>query len=174
MAINDDRPGKVVHHLQVVHQVARCCEPDDVAYKGVQIKPPTHGRVRRSVSIYFLQSRTLAKRTLVNMSSINIPWTRLVRYSSSADGPVKYGEPVASPNADLGQLANEGKLQVKQLSGSDPFSLQTTDVTEGVFCLYGPLAPKDVPIIRCIGLNYKTHSKWICNFYRERLSTHRL
>lgn len=108
------------------------------------------------------------------MSSINIPWTRLVRYSSSADGPVKYGEPVASPNADLGQLANEGKLQVKQLSGSDPFSLQTTDVTEGVFCLYGPLAPKDVPIIRCIGLNYKTHSKWICNFYRERLSTHRL
>lgn len=96
------------------------------------------------------------------MPSINIPWTRLVRYTSSADGPVKYGEPVSSPNADLGQLAKKGKLQVKQLSGSDPFLLETTNVTETVFCLYGPLEPKDVPIIRCIGLNYKTHSEWLC------------
>ncbi|KAL4936972.1 hypothetical protein BDV06DRAFT_216245 [Aspergillus oleicola] len=72
------------------------------------------------------------------MFPVNLPWTRLVRYSSSADGAVKYGEPIVAQNADIGQLAQEGKLRT-------------------VFRLYGPLEPKDVPIIRCIGLNYKTH-----------------
>ena len=95
----------------------------------------------------------------MSSSPINLPWTRLVRYSSSADGPVKYGEPVSSPNVDLEQLASKGELKVKQLSGSDPFSLQTTSVHETVFRLYGPLEVKHIPIIRCIGLNYKTHSK---------------
>lgn len=93
------------------------------------------------------------------MSPINLPWTRLVRYSSSAASAIKYGEPIVAQNADIGQLAQEGKLQVKQLLGTDPFQLETTDVTETVFRLYGPLEPKDVPIVRCIGLNYKTHSK---------------
>lgn len=97
----------------------------------------------------------------MSSSPINLPWARLVRYSSSADGPIEYGEPVSSPNADLGQLASKGELQVKQLSGSDPFSLQTTNVLETVFRLYGPLEVKDVPIIRRIGLNYETHSKWL-------------
>ncbi|CAG7928147.1 unnamed protein product [Penicillium olsonii] len=91
------------------------------------------------------------------MSAINVPWTRLVRYSSSADGPIKYGEPISTANADLGQLAKQGKLQVRQLLGNDPFHLSKSDATETVIHLYGPLEPKDVPIIRCIGLNYKTH-----------------
>lgn len=114
------------------------------------------------MSIYPLNSYILSeKKLLIKMCSspINLPWTRLVRYSSSADGPIKYGEPVSSPNADLGQLASKGELQAKQLLGSDPFSLQTTNIHETVFRLYGPLEVKDVPIIRCIGLNYKTHSK---------------
>lgn len=85
------------------------------------------------------------------MRPINLPWTRLVRYSSSAAGAIKYGEPI---------VAQEGKLQVKQLLGTDPFQLETTDLTETVFRLYGPLEPKDVPILRCIGLNDKTHSKY--------------
>jgi hypothetical protein len=93
------------------------------------------------------------------MSPIVLPWTRLVRYTSSASGPIKYGEPVLTASGDVGQLAKEGKLEVMQLSGSDPFQLKKTDVTEKVFNLYGPLETKDVPIIRCIGLNYKTHSK---------------
>lgn len=42
--------------------------------------------------------------------------------------------------------------------GSDPFSLQPTARTEAVHRLLGPLAPEHVPIIRCIGLNYKSHS----------------
>lgn len=93
------------------------------------------------------------------MSPINLPWTRLVRYTSSASGPIKYGEPILTTGGDVGQLAKEGKLQVTQLSGGNPFQLNKTDVTEMVFHLYGPLETKDVPLIRCIGLNYKTHSK---------------
>ncbi|KAF9891818.1 hypothetical protein FE257_003302 [Aspergillus nanangensis] len=91
------------------------------------------------------------------MSPIELPWTRLVRYTSSASSPIKYGEPILTTGGDVGQLAKEGKLQVTQLSGSDPFQLKKTDVTEKVFRLYGPLETKDVPLIRCIGLNYKTH-----------------
>ena len=92
------------------------------------------------------------------MSLTGIPWTRLVRYTSSDSDAVKYGEPIAYPTADLGKVAKEGGLKVKRLLGSDPFSLEMTDTTETVHRLYGPLEPKDVPIIRCIGLNYKTHS----------------
>lgn len=96
---------------------------------------------------------------LRKMSPVSLSWTRLIRYSSTADGAVKYGEPIVAQNADIGQLAQEGKLQVQQLLGTDPFHLAKTNVIETVFRLYGPLEPKDVPIIRCIGLNYKTHSK---------------
>lgn len=93
------------------------------------------------------------------MSAIEIPWTRLVRYTSTANGPVKYGEPIVSQPGDIGKLARDGELKVKRLLGGDPFSLEKSDVVEAVYRLYGPLEPKDVPIIRCIGLNYKTHSK---------------
>lgn len=95
------------------------------------------------------------------MASTDISWTRLVRYSSTASGPVKYGEPILIQGTDIEQLAKDGKLQVKQLSGSNPFLLEKTNVTEAVYRLFGPLEPKDVPIIRCIGLNYKTHSKQV-------------
>lgn len=67
-------------------------------------------------SIEFLHS--FREELLIEMCSspINLLWTRLVRYSSSADGPIKYGEPVSSPNADLGQLASKGELQATMRS----------------------------------------------------------
>lgn len=92
-------------------------------------------------------------------SNTALPWTRLVRYSSTLDGPVKYGEPIVdNETTDIAQLAKDGILEVTQLVGDNPFSLQTTSTTETVYKLFGPFEPKDVPIIRCIGLNYKTHS----------------
>jgi hypothetical protein len=95
----------------------------------------------------------------MKMCPVEIPWTHLVRYSSTANGPVKYGEPILSQAGDIGKLARDDQLKVKRLLGSDPFLLEKTDVVETVYRLYGPLEPKDVPIVRCIGLNYKTHSK---------------
>lgn len=98
------------------------------------------------------------------MAPLNLPWKRLVRYSSSSDRAVKYGEPIAALDTDITKLAQEGKLQVQQFVGTDPLHLEKTDLVEDVARLYGPLEPKDVPIIRCIGLNYKSHSKCEYNF----------
>ncbi|KAE8372127.1 hypothetical protein BDV26DRAFT_298145 [Aspergillus bertholletiae] len=85
-------------------------------------------------------------------------WTRLVRYKAAENGPVRFGEPIITDdNEDITSLAIDNRLQVRVCEGNDPFSLQVTSSTETVFQLLGPLEPKHVPIIRCIGLNYKSH-----------------
>lgn len=85
-------------------------------------------------------------------------WARLVRYVST-DGSIKYGEPdLSEGNRDINKLAKEGKLTVTVLKGDDPLSATSTGVKDTVKTLLGPLRPKDVSYVRCIGLNYKTHS----------------
>lgn len=87
-------------------------------------------------------------------------WDRLVRYVSAKDGQIRYGEPIVSDSKpDIDQLALDGKLTVKVLEGTTPFSAEPTGEEDQVKELLGPLTPKDVPIVRCTGLNYKTHSK---------------
>lgn len=88
------------------------------------------------------------------------PWTRLVRYQASEQGPVQFGEPILpDDNTDsITELAKVRQLHVTVYKGSDPFTVQRTTQTEAVHTLLGPLAPEHVPIIRCIGLNYKCHS----------------
>ena len=91
-----------------------------------------------------------------------VPWDRLVRYlpEGDAQGPARYGEPIlANGSEDVGDLARSGHLKVKVLEGSGPFDVKPTDRVEKVGKLLGPLTPEDVPIIRCIGLNYTTHSE---------------
>ena len=97
-------------------------------------------------------------------------WDRLVRYISAKDGKIRYGEPIVSdskPNID--QLAQDGKLEVKVLEGPNIFQAQETGEQDQVKQLLGPLTPGDVPIIRCIGLNYKTHSTF-GNFLSHKIS----
>jgi len=89
-----------------------------------------------------------------------VAWKRLVRYISSADGSMKYGEPILEDdNADVAALAQQGKLKVHILEGSNPLDAKPTSHEDHVKSLLGPLRVEDVPIIRCIGLNYKTHIK---------------
>lgn len=89
-----------------------------------------------------------------------VAWKRLVRYISSSDGSVKYGEPILEDaNADIAALAQQGKLKVHVLEGSNPLEAKPTSQEDHVKSLLGPLRVEDVPIIRCIGLNYKTHIK---------------
>lgn len=96
------------------------------------------------------------------MSSQLVAWDRLVRYIPTGDSAtVRYGEPIvaSSDSALVAQLADEGKLRVKVLEAAHPLDAKPTGAVEGVKKLLGPLEPADVPIIRCIGLNYKSHSK---------------
>ena len=86
-------------------------------------------------------------------------WDRFVRYESAKDGKVRYGEPIVSDSKpDIDQLAQDGKLEVKVLEGPNPLQAKPTGEQDQVKKLLGPLTPQDVPIIRCTGLNYKTHS----------------
>ena len=89
-------------------------------------------------------------------------WKRLVRYVSAQDGIVRYGEPITDlPTTNIDELANTGTLEVEILEGLDFVSAKPTGRRDQVKQLLGPLKPSDVPVIRCIGLNYKSHSEFI-------------
>jgi hypothetical protein len=90
-----------------------------------------------------------------------IAWDRLVRYIPVGDrDKIAYGEPILQDDEanEIANLAAAGKLRVRVLHGSDPLSARPTGEEAIVWKLLGPLEPKDVRIVRCIGLNYKTHS----------------
>lgn len=96
---------------------------------------------------------------MANETQPLVKWERLVRFVS-VDGLIKYGEPILSnADSDVHQLALDGKLEVTVLEGADVLSALPTDRKEAVKTLLGPLTPKGVPYVRCIGLNYKSHSE---------------
>ncbi|KXL42607.1 hypothetical protein M433DRAFT_59165 [Acidomyces richmondensis BFW] len=86
-------------------------------------------------------------------------WDRLVRYVSARDGQVRYGEPIVSgdKNVDIDDLAQKGGLKVKVLEGASPLDAAPTGAEDEVGRLLGPLTPADVKVVRCVGLNYRTH-----------------
>ncbi|KAK1985288.1 hypothetical protein LZ30DRAFT_650055 [Colletotrichum cereale] len=92
-----------------------------------------------------------------------VAWKRLIRFVAT-DGRVLRGEPIL-PNGefDLGDTTEETNLKAKVIVGSDIYDTSgETKVTDEIVVvkkLLGPLAPEDVPILRCIGLNYATHIK---------------
>lgn len=108
-----------------------------------------------AVSRSNLLSQQIQHRTMSSLTQ----WDRLVRYVSSNDGKTRYGEPIVEgAKPDIDQLALDGKLKVKVLEGANPWTAQHTGEEDSVKSLLGPLTPEQVPIIRCVGLNYKTHS----------------
>ena len=89
-----------------------------------------------------------------------VAWDRLVRYQPVDSNEVQFGQPILEDGQidQVAQLAESGKLKVEILQGSSPLDAIPTGQEETVGRLLGPLTADDVPIIRCIGLNYKTHS----------------
>lgn len=96
---------------------------------------------------------------------MNVAWERLIRFIST-DGLVLWGEPIL-PNADfdLGNTTAETRLRAKVVRGNDIYDTTgATKVTKEVVTvkeLLGPLEPQDVPMLRCVGLNYRAHSSWL-------------
>lgn len=87
-------------------------------------------------------------------------WDRLIRFED-ASGTEQFGEPIinASETLALDELAASGKLEAKRLSGSDIFSLSSSDDVVKVKKVLSLLSPAQVPIVKCVGLNYMKHSK---------------
>lgn len=87
-------------------------------------------------------------------------WSRLIRFVNS--GTTYYGDavfPAASNPDDVVLLAQEGKLRARVIH-NDPLSAEVilSDEDIAVDRLLSPLTASQVPIIRCIGLNYIEHS----------------
>jgi hypothetical protein len=95
------------------------------------------------------------------MSSVS--WSRLIRFSPADSHEVFYGEPVANDYSDIGKLADQGLLTAKVLKvdSEGPLSPNARLTSEilNVGKLLGPLDRSSCTDIKCIGLNYKKHSK---------------
>lgn len=94
---------------------------------------------------------------------MSLPWKRLIRFIAT-DGRLLRGEPILpNPTTDLGFITASDKLQARVLEGEDIYDTTgKTHLTEEVVTvqtILGPLAQTEVPILRCVGLNYAKHSK---------------
>jgi hypothetical protein len=94
---------------------------------------------------------------------MKLAWKRLIRFEA-IDGRTLRGEPVLpDEDFDLGNVKESDRLKARVISGGDIFDTtgktKVTDEEVIVKKVLGPLAQEDVPVLRCIGLNYSKHSK---------------
>lgn len=92
---------------------------------------------------------------------MSVPWKQLIRFVAE-DNRVLRGEPILPDSEfDLGATTEDSKLQAKVIQGDDIYDTTgktlVTDEVVTVKRLLGPLAQADVPILRCVGLNYQKH-----------------
>jgi 2-keto-4-pentenoate hydratase/2-oxohepta-3-ene-1,7-dioic acid hydratase in catechol pathway len=92
---------------------------------------------------------------------MKVAWERLIRFIAT-DGRTLRGEPMLHlPDLDLGSVTESTGLKAKVISGDDIYSTtgscKVTDEVVTVKTIIGPLIPSDVPILRCVGLNYAKH-----------------
>ncbi|KAA8902968.1 hypothetical protein TRICI_005774 [Trichomonascus ciferrii] len=88
-----------------------------------------------------------------------VTWTRLIRFIAT-DGKTYKGEPIVSTDEDIGKLHESDRtLQALEIKGDDIFSDEciVSDNVLEVKKLLGPLVPDDVPLVKCVGLNYMNH-----------------
>lgn len=90
-------------------------------------------------------------------------WDRLIRFIAT-DGRELRGEPILpSTDFDVGTTTEKTELKAKviHVANGDVFDPATkvTDETVTVKELLGPVTTEEVPIIRCIGLNFIKHSR---------------
>ncbi|KAJ9647508.1 hypothetical protein H2204_000137 [Knufia peltigerae] len=87
-----------------------------------------------------------------------MPWQRLIKFQDP-QGKVHYGEPIIDTADELAEKLALGTLEANQLTGDSIPDLRPSGIKSVVAELMGPLSPDDVPIIKCIGLNYIKHIK---------------
>ncbi|KJK62635.1 Fumarylacetoacetate FAA hydrolase family protein [Aspergillus parasiticus SU-1] len=86
-------------------------------------------------------------------------WAHLVRFISEEDGQTHLGEVDPSKYPDVGiAILNGERVAVKLVKGSI-FDGRVTDTTVHIARLLAPIGIEEVPIIRCMGLNYRDHAE---------------
>ncbi|KAK4096162.1 hypothetical protein N658DRAFT_531968 [Parathielavia hyrcaniae] len=85
-------------------------------------------------------------------------WTRLIRFVDDA-GRETFGGPEVDSAEQVRELLAEGNLYATELQGASLLGPLTKGSRVHVQELLDLLKPSDIPIIRCIGLNYIKHNK---------------
>ncbi|GKZ24634.1 hypothetical protein AbraIFM66951_011904 [Aspergillus brasiliensis] len=86
-------------------------------------------------------------------------WTNLVRFISEEDGQIHLGEVDSSTHPDVGiSILNGERIAVKLVKGTI-FDGIVTDTIMHIDRLLAPIGIEEVPIIRCMGLNYRDHAQ---------------
>jgi len=86
-------------------------------------------------------------------------WTHLVRFQAREDGQIHLGQIDPRLHPDVGLSVVEGKnIQAKLIKGSIYDGI-VTDTVMTIDQLLSPIARPEVPLIRCLGLNYRDHAK---------------
>lgn len=85
-------------------------------------------------------------------------WSRLIRFVDQ-NGHTMFGEPCIETSSELTELIEKKELYALKFTGESPFELSGPGEKVLVDHLLPILTPRDVPIIKCIGLNYMKHSK---------------
>jgi len=87
------------------------------------------------------------------------PWTHLVRFIAEEDGQIHLGQINVSKYPDVGLSHFRGEeIEVKVIHGSI-YDGVVKGETLHISRLLSPLSTDQVPIIRCLGLNYKDHAR---------------
>ncbi|KAE8143230.1 hypothetical protein BDV38DRAFT_267224 [Aspergillus pseudotamarii] len=86
-------------------------------------------------------------------------WTHLVRFISEEDGQIHLGEVDPSKHPDVGIATFNGERVAAKLVKGSIFDGTVTDTTVHIARLLAPIGIEEVPIIRCMGLNYRDHAK---------------
>jgi len=93
---------------------------------------------------------------------MKVAWSRLIRFIAT-DGRVLRGEPVDIPeDLDLGLVTEKDQIKARIFNREDIYDtsedVAISDEVVTVKQILGPLTAADVPILRCVGLNYAKHS----------------
>ena len=96
---------------------------------------------------------------------VQVAWKRLIRFVAT-DGRTLRGEPILpSEDFDVGTATEADGLQAKVIIGEDIYDTTgktfVTNEIVSVKKVLGPLAASEVPILRCVGLNYAKHSMYL-------------
>ncbi|KAK2029222.1 hypothetical protein LX32DRAFT_682674 [Colletotrichum zoysiae] len=83
-------------------------------------------------------------------------WNRLIRFVDD-NGAEHFGEPQIQDESELTTLLEKGDLRAVVYNGTSPVAQLVKGERVHVKELKPLLTPEDVPIIRCIGLNYVKH-----------------
>jgi 2-keto-4-pentenoate hydratase/2-oxohepta-3-ene-1,7-dioic acid hydratase in catechol pathway len=86
-------------------------------------------------------------------------WTHLIRFIAEEDGQIHLGNIDAKKYPDVGLSTFKGEKVSAQLISGSAFDGVVTGKTLTVKQLLPPIAMHEVPIIRCLGLNYRDHAK---------------